>query len=261
VVELEFETAGVRVHVGCLDPDVAALVSQVAAPMLATRPGEPRVTLTLGSRPEETPERAAARIVSSVDRAALARTPCLVVHAAVLAGPLGCVVLPARSGAGKSTLAGAAMQAGLTLFSDEAACFGTPLGRLTPHPRPLGLSGRSRRLLGLDSSDGSADEEAVAPSLLGQAAGPESRADCVVIAMLDRRPGGSAGLDELRPVDAMPALLSGCLNASATGAEGWAPADAWRYLSRLAHGPRVVRLRYDCPHEAALLLREQLVGG
>jgi hypothetical protein len=43
------------------------------------------------------------------------------IHAGVVAGPAGCVLLPAMPGSGKSTLTAALVHAGFTYFSDEVA--------------------------------------------------------------------------------------------------------------------------------------------
>jgi hypothetical protein len=283
---LQFHTAGVRVDLDCPDASVSDLVAAVGASMLARENGAAALTVRAaqsgsdrldsdrldGDRmdgvhadghpaddhPADDVSRAAARLLAKVDRAALRLTSCLTVHAAVLAGPDGCVVIPGESGAGKSTLAGAAMQCGLTLLSDEAACFTEPVGTLVPHPRPLGLSPASRRLLGIADAEDPSHEQATAPSLLGRTAAPSSTGHCVLVALLDRRWGAEPRLDHLSPADALPGLFASCLNVPPTDAAGWQPADAWRYLSQLAGITRHARLTFDSPYDGARLLATAL---
>jgi hypothetical protein len=254
---LQFHTAGVRVALDCADTSLAALVADVGSSMLADRtgPSAPDVTLVGPLVDGDDIGSVAAQALSLVDRAALGATSCLTVHAAALAGPAGCVVVPGASGVGKTTLAAAAMQCGLALLSDEAACFTSPVGTLIPHPRPLGLSRASRSLLGLGEDDDPSHEQATAPSLLGTTAAPSWSGRCVLVAVPDRRPGVEASLSDIAAAEALPALLSSCLNVPPLdGQVGWQPAEAWRYLSELVTGVRLVRLTFDDPYAAAELL-------
>jgi hypothetical protein len=172
------------------------------------------------------------------------------------------VVVPGASGAGKTTLAGAAMQLGLSLLSDEAACFTRRGGELVPHPRPLGLSLASRGLLGLADDDEPDCEQATAPELLGRAAEPSYRGTCVLVVVPDRRSGATVSLTPLSPAEALPALLSSCLNVppSDSAPSRWQPAEAWDYLSELVTQVRLVRLTFDEPYAAARLLCDELAG-
>jgi hypothetical protein len=243
------------VDLECADEAVADLVADVASEMLARGDGEADVVVSFHPVADEAVERAAARCLSLVDRAALGHTGFLTVHAAVLAGPRGCVVVPGASGMGKTTLAAACMQTGLTLLSDEAACFSQPTGALVPHPRPLGLSLDSRRILGIASPGDTGDEQATAPSLLGQSAPHSFRGECVLVAVPLRRKGADAALEPLTPAEGLAALLAGCLNVPPLdGQTGWQPADAWRYLSALAASVPLTRLTFDDPYAAARLL-------
>jgi hypothetical protein len=254
---LRFDTAGVRVDLDCPDPEVAALVADVGGAMLAADAGPADVTARAAADGEPL-EPAAARALSVVDRAALGATRCLAVHAAVVAGPRGCAVVPGASGAGKSTLAGAAMQRGLALLSDEAACFTDPVGTLVPHPRPLGLSGHSRALLGLAQAGESDEEQAVAPALLGGCLATTARGRAVLVALPVRRPGSPPRWDPVPRSEALAALLGSCLNVSAEGGGGWSTAAAWRHLTAVVSGVETVRLTFDNPHSGARLLAEAL---
>ena len=239
----------------CADEAVADLVADVGSEMLARGDAEADVVVSFHPVADEAVERAAARCLSLVDRAALGHTGFLTVHAAVLAGPRGCVVIPGASGVGKTTLAAACMQTGLTLLSDEAACFSQPTGALVPHPRPLGLSLDSRQILGLASPSDTGDEQATAPSLLGQSAPHSFRGQCALVAVPLRRKGAEAALEPLTPAEGLAALLASCLNVPPLdGQTGWQPADAWRYLSALAASVPLTRLTFDDPYAAARLL-------
>ena len=259
---LQFHTAGVRVALECPDVSVAELVAEVGSSLLA-RDGQarcsPDVTVVAPDRTGAEAGCAAAQALSLVDRTALRLTPCLTVHAAALAGPAGAVVVPGESGIGKTTLAAAAMQSGLTLLSDEAACFSSPAGTLLPHPRPLGLSRHSRSLLGITDSDDAVDEQATATALFGEAAPPSWRGTCALVAVPVRRPGVEASLTPMSAAEALPTLLSCCLNVPPdAGSGGWQPSDAWGYLSELVTQVRLARLSFDDPYAAAHLLAEEL---
>lgn len=253
---LRFRTAGVRLDLLCADDGLADLVRRVGAAMLAADDGTPpevRLDAAACAVPAGELERSAAHLLSAVDRAALARTRALPIHAAALAGPRGCVVLPGESGRGKTTLAAAAMQLGLTLVSDEAACLTEPLGTVLPHPRPLGLSLHSRRLLGIAGCDEPDDEVACAPELFGVSAPTDGRPTCVSIVLPARASGAGPALGEIPRSDALATLLSSRLDGP-QGASRWSGESAWRYLTELAHTVRVARLRYDRPQDGARAL-------
>ncbi len=57
------------------------------------------------------------------------------IHAGVVAGPGGCVLLPAPPGSGKSTLTAALVAAGLDYFSDEVALLDAGSLRVAPFPQ------------------------------------------------------------------------------------------------------------------------------
>jgi hypothetical protein len=249
----------VRVDLECVDAAVADLVGDVGSEMLARGDAGADIVVSFQPLVDEAVERAAARCLSLVDRAALRHTGCLTLHAAALAGAQGCVVVPGESGVGKTTLAGACMQAGLTLLSDEAACFTEPVGTLVPHPRALGLSLASRQILGIAPPDEVGDEEATAPALLGRSAPQTYRGACVLVAVPVRRKGTEAALEPLTPAEGLAALLANCLNVPPLdGQSGWQPADAWHYLSALAPRVRLARLTFDSPHAGAGLLADVL---
>lgn len=257
---LRFHTAGVRLDIDVADEAVRTTVAWAGAGMLAgARPGPADVVLAEPPVPSPTIEARAAAVLAQVDRAALSATLCLTVHAAVLAGPRGTAVVPGASGLGKSTLAGAAMQLGLDLVSDEAACFAEPVGELWPHARPLGLDGRSRSLLGLGVDNAGEDELAMPPSALGRTAPGGRRVRCTHVVVPTRRLGGPATTTAATAAEGLVATLSCCLNVPSRNPGGWRREDAWAYLSRLMRDVQVVRCSYADPQGGAARLVE-LVG-
>lgn len=205
-------------------------------------------------------EEGAATAVSVVDRALLRSSPCLHVHAAAVAGPRGVAVIPAVSGSGKSTLAAAAMQAGLELLSDEAACLDMAQNLVWPHPRPLGLSAHTRGLLHLP---GSGDQEvATAPDLLGRVARVDEGYLLTVVVLPSRSrahhgPSTKYTLHEAPESEGLAALLNNCLPSGV--AQHLTTAQLWKRCVELARDVSVARLDYDAPQSGAAALVE-LVG-
>lgn len=252
-------TAGVRVDLLGIEGEVRELVRRVAGGLIVD--GDGAAAVSIGAGQVDLPagadtEQAAARWVHALHVAALAHTSALPVHAAAIAGPAGCIVLPGPSGAGKSTLAAAAMQAGLTLLSDEAACFTTPVGTVLPHARPIKLSLPSRRLLGVSGPADPDVEIALAPEAFGEAAAPMSSHRCVGIVLPRRQTGRPAVLEPISPSAALSALSLSRLPADA---RIWTMERAWAYLSELVGRVQVAAVHYDDPYEAAAVL-ETLVS-
>lgn len=251
-------TAGVRVDLVGVEGDVIDLLTSVAADLIvdsreppAVRVGIDDVTLP----PDADPEQAVARWLHALHVAALAHTPTMPIHAAAVAGPSGCVVLPGPSGAGKSTLAAAALQSGLTLLSDEAACFTAPTGTVLPHARPLKLSLPSRHLLGVSNPLDPDAEIALPAGAFGVAAHPTSRHRCLGVVLPVREHGRSATLQSISPAVAL-GTLARCRLAG--DGRTWDAERAWAYLSELVSLVQLAALGYDDPHEAAVVLRTWL---
>ncbi|MGB8382006.1 MAG: hypothetical protein WCG47_12345 [Dermatophilaceae bacterium] len=205
------------------------------------------------------PDLAAAVLIAAIDRILLGATTCLTIHAAAMAGPRSAAIVPGVSGTGKSTLAAAAMQRGLRLVSDEAACLDPHLNVLWPHPRPLGLDQSSRTLLGLPApTQGPVDgERATAPALLGPTVPTDQTVPVTLIVLPFRRPGCAApGLTEISRADGLAALLGNCLNIGATAA--WTPQQAWARLGALIAATQVLRMDYDTPQQGSVLLTQAL---
>jgi len=204
------------------------------------------------------PDRAAAAVVAILDAALLAESPCLTLHAAVVAGPLGAAVVPGVSGTGKSTLAGACQQIGLLLGSDEAGCLDPDEDVLWPHPRPLGLDRRSRELLGLRPPDeGPLDGEyATAPALLGTAAAVTEAMTPVAVVLPDRQVTTSPSLTLVGKAEALAVLLASCLNTGPS--HRWDASRAWTRLTAFVRSVECYRMAYGSPQEGAEILRRLL---
>jgi len=255
-VTVRFHTAGVRVDLEHPGGPALDLVVRVGAAMLAgNEAGPPDIVVRGADVPELHGDdgRVASLLLAAVERAALQATSALAIHAAAVAGPSGCIVLPGQSGVGKSTLAAAAMQEGLTLVSDEAACFTDPAGALLPHPRPIALSLHSRRLLGVDIPDDLEGEVGLPGDQFGRTAPPDSLQQCVGIVLPRRERGAIAGLTTIARSTALTQLLAGRL-----GTSGPSPERSWQYLTRLVAEVWVARLDYDHPRAGAAVLARAL---
>ncbi|NHC45892.1 hypothetical protein [Motilibacter aurantiacus] len=174
------------------------------------------------------------------------------VHAAVLALDGRAAVLPADSGTGKTTFCAAALRAGLTYLTDEAARFpDASSARVLGYPRPLSLHRASQALLGLEPSGVSdATEGLYRASALGPVGrAPESRV--AVIALLDRRPGPTR-LEAIPRSAAAELLLRQSFNHYRD------PRGAFLRATRLAAAATTWALGYEEAPQAVGLLRQAL---
>ena len=257
---LNLLTADVRIDLTTTDDEVMAGIRDVMDAWVVD--GATRPDLTLTARHVQGGGRRAvgaalAQIVSDVDHAAMAATPCLAIHAACVAGAAGAILVPGASGVGKSTLAAACMQSGMTLLSDEAACLRRDEAVVVPHARPLGLSAVSRRLLGLVVADTEADDNEVglSPSVIGRPADARASFNVAMIALPRRARSAHAELVPVTAATALAGLLANCLNVPGQGpSASWTPGDAWRRLAALVTGVPTMALAYDDPHAAATVL-------
>lgn len=256
---VSFLTAGVRVDLVGADDEVLELVRRVAPASVVDRSAGPP-TVTVDAREiavcaDADPGQAAATLLHEVHKAALEATPALTIHAAVLAGPAGCVMLPAASGAGKSTLAAAALQRGLVLLSDEAACLTSEVGWLVPHVRPIKLSRASRRLLGVAGDADPEGEIALAPEIFGRAATPASTHRCLGVLLPRRADGRAATLEPVSKSVALAAVLKHRLHQERGD---WSSERAWEHLTQFVADIRAAIFHFDDPYEAADRLGEFL---
>lgn len=200
---------------------------------------------------------AIASLLASLNRVAVEKCNVFAAHAGVVAVGRGAIALPAVSGRGKSTLTAGCLLAGFRYVSDEAICVDMPSGNVIPYPKPLGLSERSRQMLGIDESaspfPAGASEGFFTPASLGAetVSGP-TRLQHVVIPEYGHE---GAELTEVAASEAMGALLEMSFNHYKFGV------DAFRLAAALANRSRAWRLRYGDPLEAGQLLMDRLGTG
>lgn len=126
------------------------------------------------------------------------------IHAGVVAGPAGAVLIPGRSFTGKTTLVGEFLRSGWSYCSDEYAVLDAA-GRVHPYPRPLSVRDADGRI-SLD------------PARLGApvSAGPLPAA---AILRLPYEPDGGFAVALGEPGEAMVTLIENAIAARSRHAE------------------------------------------
>lgn len=165
-------------------------------------------------------------------RAAIERSPRLLVHAGAVALDGQAVLFPGASGAGKSTMAAACVRRGLGYLSDEMVAVEPGTANVEGWSRPLMLTPWSIRALGLDASDTPA-KRAVPCDLLGGAVVTGAIPVAHVVVM--RR----AAVTSLRPMPAseiVAQILTASFNHYRYGAAAW---EAAAEMARQARGWRL----------------------
>ncbi|MDQ1486404.1 MAG: hypothetical protein QOJ62_2097 [Actinomycetota bacterium] len=186
---------------------------------------------------------------STLNSTAMDLSPCLCVHAGVVARGGRVVAFPARSGTGKSTLTGACLRRGFEYLSDEALCLSYDDATVRPYPRPLGLSTWTADKLGVTGPVAGDDIVVRAEDLGAPTIQPATDALRLThIVLLDRRDGGSASLRQVHRREAVESLLRMSFNHYRR------PAESLELVAAVVTGSTVRELTYSDPYEAADLL-------
>jgi hypothetical protein len=192
------------------------------------------------------------RALSEINTAAVAGLSLFAVHSGVIGGPAGAVAFPAPSGAGKSTMTAACLMAGFDYLSDEALIL-TDEGIVVPYPKPLSLSLKTRRLLGLGDGSvpgGELEEVAMTPADLGASIGP-AQSELRHVVILERGEGRPS-LVRQRSSETVSMLLRYSFNHYLR------PEAAYRLACQVAESSEVWRLKLGHPVEAAELIAKRL---
>lgn len=201
------------------------------------------------TRPE-----AVSHTLTALNLSAVAATPQLAMHAAVVVRAGGALVVPGASGHGKTTLTGALVGHGWDYVSDEALCLRWDDARIVPYPRPLALSPWASDLLGAEGVP-ALDEVIVRPEALGGRAVTDRQLDGVRVrhvVTLRRQPGAAPELTPLHRADALAALLARGFTHHRS------PAAALALVHGLVATAECWELTLSDPRDAAALLTRRL---
>nr|WP_231126664.1 PqqD family peptide modification chaperone [Motilibacter aurantiacus] len=245
------------------DPELGEVLERLWADCAAAPCGERGVTVRVtGTGPwhvaspahtvqARTLAEAVGEACAAVNLSAVAATPLLAYHAAVLSLGRSTLAVPGVSGAGKSTLTAALLLEGWELVSDEALALPWHAGPPAAYPRPLALSDWSRRALDVDDRGVEAVGERFVRAVdLGALAsgtpGP------VTDVLLLRRAEGPPRLAPADRTEALRALLPrGFTSVQSPGA-------ALRTIADVLAQARTWGLRLGDPRRAAQLVTEAL---
>ncbi len=177
------------------------------------------------------------------------RTPYLAVHAGVVSGNGGAIVIPGGSGLGKSTLVAALVQVGFGYLSDEMAAVDAD-GSVHAFPRPISLDATACELLGLPRPV-AADEVTLLPASLGTL-GP-AHAPVTTILLVER--GVPLSISPAAPSEAAAAMIRHSFNHYRR------PAASLAAIAALVRTAAVLRVGYpSAPALAAALAASSLAG-
>lgn len=255
------------------DPDLSTVLHGLFADLTDVRPppldgSRPRVHVRVtGLGPwdiaspahaarTESLEEAVTHVSTAINLSAVAATPLLAFHAAVLTRTGHTLVIPGASGLGKTTLAAALLLRGWSYVSDESFALDWSDSAIHPYPRPLALSGWSQEALGLRGVGvpGEGEHFVRARELgatLDATAGPATH-----VAVIERpaTPTSSdAAIVDLHPGEALEQLLrSGFTHVRD-------PVRALRILASTLTSTAVARVTLGAPNRTAAAL-ERWVG-
>lgn len=155
-------------------------------------------------------------VLAGLNAAAIAGTPHLALHCAVVARGGRAIALPARSGRGKTTTTAALLQQGWEYVSDEVLALSWTDGTVTGYPRPLSLSPWAAATLGVHEGLDADGETVLTAGQLGSRAVAVTEPVVVdAVVLLERAVGRCEDSGELVPASAAEAitqLLPRCFN-------------------------------------------------
>ena len=188
--------------------------------------------------------------LAELTRLAVENSPLLCIHACVVAGPRGLLVVPGRSGLGKTTLAAALVRAGFDYLSDEALAIDRTTRSVQPFARHLAIRADVWPLLRLDeAAPAEGAERLVPPTTFGRVALIGGRVSDVVLA--ERRPGPPSVTGGSRG-EAVRELLRRSFNHYN------APEASFRAVVAFVREARVWQARYENADELAAILADHL---
>ena len=190
--------------------------------------------------------RSPADALVELTRLGIDHSPLLCIHAGVVSGPDGLVVIPGQSGLGKTTLVAALVRSGFGYVSDEALAIDRSTGDATAFPRPLSVNADVWQLFANEAGDPpeAGHEGLIAATALGRVDAAGGRVSDILLA---RRPAAPM-LEQTRRGDAVTALLRHSFNHFVD-----APAS-FRAAVAVVRGARVWQACYtDAPDLAAQL--------
>jgi hypothetical protein len=197
--------------------------------------------------------------VAAITGYAISCSPLLCMHAGVLAGASGLVVVPGRSGHGKSTLVAALVRAGFGYLSDEVLAVDRTSLTVAPFARPIALDANSCAVLGLpfggETGGGAGAERLVGVDELGRFGASAPVTDIVLSA---RRPEARSEttVASTGRGAAVTALLAHAFNHYAD------PAASFRAVVALVRAARVWEAAYaEAPVLAAALAKTLAADG
>ena len=177
---------------------------------------------------------------------AAAHSHLLCMHAGVVSGRAGLVVVPGHSGLGKTTLVAALVRAGFGYVSDEMLAIDRSTGRAVAFPRAFGLAGDVWPVLGLPGDPPAPGEERyLPPDRFGRV---DTAGGAVTDIVLVERMAGRAAVVPASRGPAVAELLTRSFNNYRD------PAGSFRAVVALVRGSRVWRAQYaEAPDLAAVL--------
>lgn len=200
---------------------------------------------------------ALSNLCAAINSSAVAMTPLLAVHAAVVTRAGVTLVIPGASGAGKTTLTAAFLRAGWDYASDEALLLAWAWdgGPLMAYPRPLALSDWSAGMLGVTTGEQGAAERFVRAAQLGGAVCTSpSRPAHLLLLRRDASGGEAPALHEEHASLGLHALLLRGFSHFRR------PEQALQLLGKVARGCNVWTVDVADPMLTAAHVGERLVG-